>query len=36
MSRPAFDGGDIGYQAEQLLRNAQTQADQLRADAERG
>lgn len=35
MSRPAFDGGDIGYQAEQLLRNAQTQADQLRADAER-
>ena len=33
-SRPAYDR-DIGYQAEQLLRNAQIQADQLRADAER-
>src|SRR3954463_3586933 len=26
--RPAYDGADIGYHAEQLLRNAQTQADQ--------
>ncbi len=36
-SRPGLpsDGADIGYQAEQLLRNAQIQADQLRADAER-
>lgn len=35
-TRPAYDsGGDLGYQAEQLLRNAQIQADQLRADAER-
>jgi len=35
MTRPAYDGGDIGYQAEQLLRNAQMQAEQLRQDAER-
>ncbi|MEU8354120.1 hypothetical protein AB0C60_33735, partial [Streptomyces sp. NPDC048845] len=35
MSRPAYDSADIGYQAEQLLRNAQIQADQLRTDAER-
>ena len=34
-TRPAYDSADIGYQAEQLLRNAQIQADQLRADAER-
>src|SRR5688572_11682693 len=34
-SRPAYDSADIGYQAEQMLRNAQVQADQLRADAER-
>ncbi|MGW7413105.1 hypothetical protein ACWGIG_11600, partial [Streptomyces sp. NPDC054863] len=34
-SRPAYDAADIGYQAEQLLRNAQVQADQLRTDAER-
>ena len=34
-SRPAYDSVDLGYQAEQLLRNAQIQADQLRADAER-
>src|SRR6478609_7290929 len=34
-TRPAYDGADIGYQAEQLLRNAQMQADQLRTDAER-
>lgn len=34
-TRPAYEGGDLGYQAEQLLRNAQIQADQLRADAER-
>ena len=31
MSRPAYDsGGDLGYQAEQMLRQAQMQADQLR------
>lgn len=35
MSRPAYDGTDIGYQAEQMLRNAQAQADQLRSEAER-
>ncbi|KIF00362.1 hypothetical protein PL81_41670, partial [Streptomyces sp. RSD-27] len=34
-SRPAYDGADMGYQAEQLLRNAQIQADQMRSDAER-
>lgn len=34
-SRPAYDSADIGYQAEQLLRNAQAQAEQLRQDAER-
>ena len=35
MLRPAYDSADIGYQAEQLLRNAQMQAEQIRADAER-
>ena len=25
-TRPAYDGADIGYQAEQMLRNAQMQA----------
>lgn len=34
-SRPAYDSADMGYQAEQLLRNAQIQADQMRSDAER-
>ncbi|NUP64424.1 MAG: hypothetical protein HOW71_19860, partial [Nonomuraea sp.] len=29
-ARPAYD--NIGHQADQLLRNAQIQADQLRAD----
>ena len=32
-SRPAYD--NTSHQAEQLLRNAHIQADQLRADAER-
>ncbi|PWS43592.1 hypothetical protein DKT74_15920, partial [Streptomyces sp. ZEA17I] len=34
-TRPAYDSADMGYQAEQLLRNAQIQAEQLRSDAER-
>lgn len=34
-TRPAHDSADIGYQAEQMLRNAQIQAEQMRTDAER-
>ncbi|KPC73025.1 M protein, partial [Streptomyces sp. NRRL WC-3753] len=35
-TRPhSYDTADLGYQAEQMLRNAQLQADQMRSDAER-